>query len=96
MPYREVSEPIAGPEAFRLSTDAAILSQAAYLLVLGTQLRAQAEVVTARSEAAVDLRRVEALPADDLAIFPVPQLRPTAERFRGADIQRRMAPRELS
>jgi hypothetical protein len=96
MPYREVSEPIAGPEAFRLSTDAAILSQAAYLLILGTQLRAQAEVVTARSEAAVDLRRVEALPADDLAIFPVPQLRPTAERFRGADIQRRLAPRELS
>src|SRR5713101_829787 len=68
MPYEEVPEPIRGLDAFRATGDAAILSQAAILLLLGAQLRGNDYFL-------------QAIPESDRASFPVPHLVPTGERF---------------
>ena len=41
MPYERVAAPIPSAQAFKQSSDAAIQSQAAVLLVLGAQLRGE-------------------------------------------------------
>ena len=88
-----VKQPIAGPEAFRQTGVAAVQSQAALLLLLGRQLRGDDQVLAARAVAADMPRFVEAVPPDDLAQFPVPQLRPSVDRVGVALVKTRLAER---
>jgi len=81
MPRKRVEKPVPGPEAFRKSTEAAIQSQAALLLTIGRQLRGDDRSLLVRATAAGLRGAVEPIPADDLAEFPVPEIRPSAERF---------------
>lgn len=81
MPKKRVDKPVPGPEAFRKTSQAAIQSQAALLLTLGRQLRGDDEALRARATAAGMRNAVDAIPLDDLAVFPVPTLRPTGERL---------------
>ncbi len=78
MTYAIVEKPIAGSEAFSQVSDAAILSQAAFLLILGNQLRGIPQTRAAR--AGTDVRS-EILPTGDSANFPVPLIPSTTERF---------------
>ena len=88
-----VKQPIAGPEAFRQTGVAAVQSQAALLLLLGRQLRGDDQVLAARAVAANMPRFVEAVSPDDLAQFPVPQLRPSVDRVGVALVKTRLAER---
>ena len=51
MSYSLVKEPIPGHDAFEKTGDAAILSQAAFLLILGNQLRGTPQARAARTRA---------------------------------------------
>jgi hypothetical protein len=88
-----VNEPIAGPEAFRQTGTAAVESQAALLLLLGRQLRGDDQALGARAAAADISAVIEAVPSDDLAQFPVPQLRPSGDRVGVALVETRLAER---
>lgn len=81
MPRKRVERPVPGPDAFRKTTEAAIQSQAAVLLMLGRQLRGDDEALVARAIAAGMERAVEGIPRDDLAEFPIPTLLATGERL---------------
>src|ERR1044072_8857720 len=81
MPKTKVEKPITGPEAFRKSSDAAVQSQAAILLMLGRQLRGDDRALVARAAAIGRPDAVEAVPQEDLSEFPVPTLQPTGERI---------------
>lgn len=81
MPYQEVTEPIPGPEAFHATGDAATLSQAAVLLMLGTQLRGDDYALYGRAAAAGLQPFMEAIPRDDLERFPVPRVPAIGERI---------------
>ncbi len=72
MPFNEVTEPVPGQQAFEQKTDAAVLSQAAVLLVMGSQLRGDAATLLER--AAESRAFVEAVPEEDLAALGVPRL----------------------
>lgn len=67
-----VVEPVPGPEAFARTDDAAVLSQAATLLLVGSQLRGDAPALMAL--AGERGRFVEALPEEDLSALGVPHL----------------------
>ena len=69
-----VIEPVPGPEAFRRADDAAVLSQAATLLLLGAQLRGDEFALRARAEAAGGEKLLEFLPEEDAARFTFPRL----------------------
>lgn len=73
--YEQVTHPVTGPKAFERTDDAAALSQAAILLLLGAQLRGDAPAFAARIAALERVKRPEAIPARDLDDFPVPELR---------------------
>ena len=81
MAYERVVKPISGHEAFGQSGDAAILSQAAFVLILGNQLRGTPQARAARARAVGITATEELLPGEDQTIFPVPSIRATAERF---------------
>jgi hypothetical protein len=78
MPFKEVSQPVHFSEAFSRLDDAAILSQAASLLIMGTRLRGES-VVQAPSIASLDNTRMQE--DDELAALGVPNLRPTFGRI---------------
>jgi len=88
-----VDQPIPGPEAFRQTGTAAVESQAALLLLLGRQLRGDDQALAVRADAADMSGVIEALPADDLAQFPVPSLGPSRERVSVALVETRLAER---
>ena len=88
-----VDQPIPGPEAFRQTGTAAVESQAALLLLLGRQLRGDDQALAVRADAADMSGVIEALPADDLAQFPVPSLGPSRERASVALVETRLAER---
>jgi hypothetical protein len=74
MPYEEVTNPVRGPDAFGADGDAATLSQAAILLLLGIQLRGNDYALNGQA-AAVGLEHfMEAIPGEDKERFPVPRL----------------------
>jgi hypothetical protein len=81
MTYELVTQPIAGHQAFAELGDAATLSQAAFLLILGNQLRGTPQARSARARAAGLAVEAQALPADDSSVFPVPSIPATAQRF---------------
>jgi len=87
MAYEQVTRPLTGPGAFQETTDTAALSQAAVLLLLGNQLRSDAQLLQARAFSATRGEIVGPLPEEDEAEFPVPQLRPTSERFSVQQVQ---------
>src|SRR5438105_3743033 len=80
MPYQHLDQPIAGPDAFRAAGDNARLSQAAILLLLGTQMRGDDYALEGRAAAADLQPAVEALPREDLERFPVPRVKTGGQR----------------
>jgi hypothetical protein len=95
MPFEPIETPIPSPDAFGLESDAATLSAAAVLLVLGFQLRGDEQALLARAgeAAAPDERRepiVDPLPDEDLEPLRVPPLRPTGERTHPSDALSRL------
>lgn len=85
MPFQNVLEPVPGPAAFERSDDAAVLSQAATLLLLGAQLRADEFTLRARAAAVAAEDMIEFVPEEDSERFFVPRLTGIAGRF---DVQR--------
>jgi hypothetical protein len=81
MADRVVEHPISGRECFKRTGDAAAQSQAALLLLLGRQLRGDDSSLVARAAATGTEGFVDPVPEEDLAVFEVPRLRPTRERF---------------
>jgi hypothetical protein len=81
MANRIVTRPIPGPKAFRSTGDAAVKSQAAILLLLGTQLRGDDAALEARAKATGQRQAAGTLPDEDLESFPVPRLGPASERI---------------
>lgn len=81
MPKKRVEKPITGPEAFHKTSEAAVQSQAAILLMLGRQFRGDDQALVARAAATGRPTAVEAVPQEDLLEFPVPALQPTGERI---------------
>jgi len=62
-------------------------------LLLGRQLRGDDQVLAARAAAAGMPEVVEAVPPDDAAQFPVPQLRPSRDRVGVALVEKRLVER---
>jgi hypothetical protein len=87
MPYSEVKQPVHMSEAFSRTDDAAVLSQAAILLILGARLRGQPAVATP-SVATLQKSPDPDEEDNELAALGVPHLRPTfgridSQRLRG-------------
>ncbi|MGH9702622.1 MAG: hypothetical protein ACRD4K_04545 [Candidatus Acidiferrales bacterium] len=81
MPFAEVTTPVPAKEAFQRSDDAAILSQAATLLLLGGQIKHQVNLpVTAMSLQALPPAPALA-PQEDLSALGVPAISATPLRF---------------
>lgn len=91
MAVKSVESPIAGPDAFRSTGDAAVKSQAAILLLLGTQLRGDDAALQARA-VATGASSFATLPDDDLQRFPVPRIGATRERIEAARAQSALRP----
>ncbi len=87
MAYEPVTRPLTGPEAFQETSDTAALSQAAVLLLLGNQLRGDAQRLQPRAPTLARGEIVEPLPDEELEELQVPKLRPTAERFSVQQVQ---------
>lgn len=81
MPRDVVTNPIPGSAAFRATGDAAILSQAAILLMIGRQLRSDDQSLRARALAFTGQEPASEEEPD----FPIPRLRPAAMRIRRTD-----------
>jgi hypothetical protein len=81
MPYQHLDQPIPGPAAFAATGDNARLSQAAILLLLGTQMRGDDYALEGRAAAAGLQPAVAALPREDLEQFPVPRVRTVGRRI---------------
>jgi hypothetical protein len=88
MSVREVNRPVPWRKAFGERGDAALLSQAALLLLLGAQVRGDARGPRARAAAAR-----QAYPRRDAARFPVPQLSLTGQRVPASRVQARLRKR---
>lgn len=83
-----VVEPIPGPRAFAATGPAAEQSQAAILLAMGMQLRADDESLQARVAAIGGVRAPTILAENDAERFPLPPLRSSASRFTPEDVSR--------
>ncbi|MFO1434588.1 MAG: alpha/beta hydrolase [Candidatus Competibacteraceae bacterium] len=87
MAYEPVTRPLTSREAFQETSDTAALSQAAVLLLLGNQLRGDAQLLQARAATAARGAVAGPLPEEDQAELEVPQLRLTGERFSLQQVQ---------
>lgn len=87
MPFFEVRQPVHILEAFSRMDDAAILSQAAILLILGARLRGES-VVNLPSTALLEPSPDEE--DNDLAALGIPHLRPTFGRVDTRRLQTRL------
>jgi len=81
---REVTEPPSVREAFELTDEAALLTQAAYLLMVGSQLR---------GDAPGRARLEEIIPEEDFAALGVPLLLPAPGRIDSERIRRSLTGR---
>jgi hypothetical protein len=70
MPTKEVTEPPSATEAFERTDEAAVLTQAAVLLILGLQLRGNAATQVE-----------DMLPAEDVSVLQIPPLAPLGGRI---------------
>ncbi len=92
---RRAERPVPGPEAFaELREPDHVRSQAATLLLIGSQLRGDAAATQARAQAGPaplappPTALAEALPAEDVRALGFPGLKPGAARFSSAVLQR--------
>src|SRR5437667_167286 len=85
MPHVRTEELVTGAEAFRHSHYGALHSQAAFLLLVGRQLRGDDAAWKALAQP-LFAAPVEAAVGEDLEQFPVPSVRPTGERFHSERI----------
>jgi hypothetical protein len=83
-----VVEPVPGPRAFASAGPAAEQSQAAILLAMGMQLRADAESLQARAAATPGVGGAAILIDTDAERFPLPPLRSSTSRFTPEDVTR--------
>jgi hypothetical protein len=72
MPFEPVETPIPSPDSFGAEGDAATLSAAAALLVLGLRLRGDDDALEERARDA--LAETDALHPEDAEVLQVPQL----------------------
>ncbi len=79
--YQTVTTPIPALDAFVSTEPDAPHSQAAFLLLLGAQMRGDAAAASARAAAFTRKVKVEAIPQEDLDVFKVPQLQPAKKSF---------------
>jgi hypothetical protein len=88
MAYEEVKNPIPGPDAFGSTGDTAVLSQAALLLLVGTELRGDRYALSGRARARGLGQAMEAIPRSDLRRINPPRLRPIGgERINFESVQ---------
>lgn len=85
MPYATVRSPVPGAQAFHSSDGAAILSQAAQLLMLGAQLRGETSVPPIQATLIAGPAQTESVPPEDVAALGLPSL-PAA--YGKIDVQR--------
>src|ERR671922_410643 len=78
MPFTYVTQPVSGPECFTRSDDAAIRTQAAVLLAVGSQLRGDTERL--RSVSPGFAPQAEVLPEEARSLLALPALQPVAGR----------------
>jgi hypothetical protein len=86
--YERVERPIMGAKAFYGLDDASVLSQAAILLAMASQLRGDAPSLISPATAQAGVAAPEKIPAEDLAALGLPKLPPApgrvdAQRIRG-------------
>lgn len=87
MASKLVTTPIPGARAFTQKTPAAVLSQAAQLLLLGIYLRGDDAAFQARAKLAKTRNGARAIPELDRAKIKVPRVRAKGQRFSRRDIQ---------
>src|SRR5439155_18938297 len=96
MPLKPVEQPIRGPKAFEGTGDAAVMSQAAILLLLGTNRRGDDRALKARAAAVGAPRAVGRSSATGGISFPVPRVPATSDRIPDAEatagLARRLRP----
>src|SRR5438270_2777955 len=96
MPLEPVEHPIRGPKAFEHTGDAAVMSQAAILLLLGTIRRGDDRALRARAAAVGAPRALVRSPATGGVSFPVPRVPATGDRIPDematAGLARRLRP----
>ena len=93
MPFEPVQKPISSPEAFRLEDDAATLSAAGVLLVLGHRLRGDDQALSARARDAFRVQGdvpAHALPEEDTEALRIPPLRALGERIDPTEARLRL------
>lgn len=86
MPYPVIDQPVPCPEAFEQSHPQATQSQAALLLLLGMQLRGDAERLSAQ-DVTGSSKTIEDVLGIDSSQFPIPHLVSTGERYFHQDVQ---------
>src|SRR4051794_784801 len=95
MPLKPVEQPIRGPKAFEGTDDTAVMSQAAILLLLGTNRRGDDRAVKARA-AAVGAPQAVGRSSVTGGSFPVPRVPATRDRIPDAEatagLARRLRP----
>lgn len=94
MSYERVSNPLPGPDAFGLTGDTALLSQAALLLLLGAELRGDRPALSGRARARGLGQMMEPIPRYDLRKINAPRMRPIGgERISFESVQNSMTSR---
>src|SRR5438128_2203253 len=93
MPLEPVEHPIRGPKAFEHTGDAAVMSQAAILLLLGTIRRGDDRALRARAAAVGAPRAVVRSPATGGVSLPMPRVPATGDRLPDEVAPPRLAPR---
>jgi len=96
MPHELVEQPIRGPRAFEATGDAAAMSQAAILLLLGMRRRGDDRALRARAAAVGASQAAGRSPATGGVSFPVPRVPFTGDRVPDeeatAGLARRLRP----
>src|SRR5262249_6618342 len=96
MPRDLVEQPLRGPRAFEHTGDAAVMSQAAILLLLGTLHRGDDRALRSRAATVGALRAGARSPATGGVSFPVPRIPRTGDRIPDevatAGLARRLRP----
>src|SRR5215831_19190518 len=96
MPRDLVQQPLRGPRAFEYTGDAAVMSQAAILLLLGTTRRGDDRALRARAATVGTPQAGTRSPATGGVSFPVPRIPVTGDRIPDevatAGLTRRLRP----
>jgi hypothetical protein len=93
MPTTPAEQPVPARRAFGRDDRAALLSQAASLLLIGADLRGTAGALRARAAGWTGKRRVDLAPARDLAALGVPRIAGPRRRVHPEGVQNALAKR---